>query len=75
MPIAKLKPESRSPKLPQIPEIEPPKYKSVVIDEKNIPRETLLAYIAGSSWTVDYYQQVINRDNDLKEYDVLQDEV
>ena len=37
MPIAKLKPESRSPKLPQIPEIEPPKYKSVVIDEKNIP--------------------------------------
>lgn len=72
MPIAKLTPTAKNNITPNITKIQPPSFKSVVIDEKLIPRSNLLGYISGSTWTVDYFQQVLGEDNDLKEFDVAQ---
>ena len=68
MPIAKLKPSNTTPIKPHIPKHVPPSYKTVTINEKEIPKHQLLAYISGSSWSVDYYQQVLGEDDDVKEY-------
>ena len=72
MAIAKLKPTEMGNFRPQIPSIQPPTYKSVVIDERTLPKEQLLAYISGSNWTIEYYQQVLGEDNELKEFDIAQ---
>lgn len=69
MPIAKLKPSNTTPIKPHIPKHVPPSYKTVTINEKEIPKHQLLAYISGSSWSVNYYQQVLGEDDDVKEYD------
>ena len=72
MAIAKLKPTEMGNFRPQIPSVQPPTYKSVVIDERTLPKEQLLAYISGSNWTIEYYQQVLGEDNELKEFDIAQ---
>lgn len=53
---------------PPVPEtsqirITDPQYQGVAIDTRYIPATDLLTHIEGSSWTVDYYSQVIDRDN------------
>ncbi len=40
-----------------------PKYKGVTVDTRYIPTTALLTHIEGSSWTVDYYSQVLNDDS------------
>jgi hypothetical protein len=40
-----------------------PKYKGIAVDTRYIPVTDLLTHIEGSSWTVDYYVQVLDQDN------------
>ncbi len=53
----------------EVPKIQPAGYKGIVYDDNNKPLLTLLAYITGASWTVDYYGQVVGEHNDLREVD------
>lgn len=63
MPIIKARPNT--PQLPPKPPvvIAKPDYKAVAVDLKYDPKETVLAHIEGSSWTIDYYSQVLGRDS------------
>jgi len=40
-----------------------PEYKGVTVDTKMIPVSSLLSHVEGSSWIVNYYSQVLNKDN------------
>lgn len=40
-----------------------PKYKGIVVDTRYVPTTDLLTHVEGSSWTVDYYSQVLDEDN------------
>ena len=69
MAIASEKPlVSNGPK-PSIPVIADKPYKGIVVDTKYTPLSSLLTYIAGSSWIVQYYSQIVDSSNDLKGQD------
>jgi hypothetical protein len=40
-----------------------PRYQGIAIDTRYIPTTDLLTHVEGSSWTVDYYSQVLDEDN------------
>lgn len=40
-----------------------PEYKGVTVDTKLIPVSSLLSHVEGSSWSVNYYSQILNKDN------------
>ncbi len=63
MPIVQKKPSAPPDYVPNIPKIEPERSKSVVVDTKYTPRSSLLKYVEGSPWTVNYYSQIHDRDN------------
>ena len=65
MPIVKAKPTTASPQVVSIPKIHSPEVKSNIIDTSYEPISSLMTYVEGSSWTVDYYSQVIDTDNAL----------
>lgn len=46
-------------------EISRPAYRGVVVDTTLIPQQSLLTNIEGMSWTVDYFSQVLDEDNQL----------
>ena len=60
-------PTSTRPQLPPKPTltVAKPDYKSIAVDMRIDPKETILAHVEGSSWTVDYYSQVVARDTGL----------
>lgn len=69
MPIASYKPNATLPTQPNLPTIEPKGYQSVVRDDKRTPLNSLIAYVDGAPWTVDYYGQLVTKHNDLREID------
>lgn len=69
MAIAGYKPTSAETTEPNTPTIQPKDYKSVIYSDDNVPISSLLAFAEGAPWSVDYYQQVLSRDNDLREVD------
>lgn len=73
MPIATHKP-TQPPVTVQsvLPKIQSESYRGVVYDDKNLPLSSLLSYIAGAPWTVDYFAQVLGEHNDLREVDTSQ---
>lgn len=75
MAIAGRKPLSEVATQPNTPEVQPKNYKSVIYDDDNVPVTSLLAYVEGAPWSVDYYQQVLSKDNDLREVDTSQPSV
>ena len=70
MPIAKANPATPSTEVKTPIKITPPEYRGVVVDTRYDPRSSLLTYVAGRSWTVTYYSQVLGKDNDPKAQDV-----
>lgn len=46
-----------------------PGLKTAVIDTRYTPQSDLLAYIEGSTWVVDYYSQVVDKNNELQGQD------
>jgi hypothetical protein len=67
--IAQHKPVGDLPTKPDLPQIQPQNYKSIVYDDKNIPLQSLIAYVEGAPWTVDFYNQIVSEHNDLREID------
>ncbi len=59
MAIASYKPGQRPEVYNEIPKILPKKYNGIVQDNRYIPQESLLAYVDGMRWTVDYYCQIL----------------
>lgn len=41
-------------------------YKGIVVDSRETPLSSLLVYVEGGSWIVDYYQQVLDADSEPK---------
>lgn len=69
MPVAGYRPDEQLPTKPNLPQIQPKQYESVVVDDKYTPIKSLIAYVEGAPWTVDYYSQVVTKHNDLREID------
>jgi hypothetical protein len=46
-------------------QVSEPRYKTTTIDLAWMPKSNLLTHIEGSSWSIDYYAQVITTDSDL----------
>lgn len=44
-------------------------YKSIAVDNSKTPVQSLVAYLEGMPWTVDYFNQLIGKHNDLREVD------
>lgn len=63
MPIVQKKPTAAPDYKPLIPKIEPERNKSVIVDTKYTPRSSLLKYIEGAPWTINYYSQYHDKDN------------
>jgi hypothetical protein len=72
MPIAQLKPTAQPPVILNEPKIESKDYCSTTIDNQINPLASLLSYVSGMPWTVNYYRQVITTQSDLKEQDIGQ---
>jgi hypothetical protein len=72
MAIAGYKPTEQLPTEPNLPNIEPKDYKSIVYSDTNTPLHSLIAYIEGAPWSVCYYKQFISKHNDLRDIDVAQ---
>lgn len=63
MPIVKSNtPIETTPKV-YTPTVEPKEHKSVVVDTKYTPLSNLITHVEGAQWKVNYYAQVLNRDN------------
>lgn len=60
-----IKAPSTKPVLPPKPNltVAKPGYKNIAVDMRFDPKETILAHVEGSSWTVDYYSQVLAGDS------------
>lgn len=69
MPIAKYKPSAQPQTKPNLPRTEPKVYKGVVVQDNITPVKSLMAYMDGAPWTVDYYSQVVKEHNNLREID------
>lgn len=72
MPIVKAKPTAPTQQVVSIPRISKPEFKSNVVDTKYEPLSSLMTYVEGSKWTVDYYSQVIDTDTALAGQDIGQ---
>jgi len=75
MPIAKLRPDSSTPAPLNLPQTQSNKYHSTIVNDAYQPVESLLVYVEGSAWTVEYYSQVLSKHNDLKDFDPTQTEI
>ena len=69
MGIASFEPGVAVEPTPNLPKIEPASYQSIVNDDNTKPLRSLIAYIEGAPWAVDYYSQIVSTHNDLREID------
>ena len=72
MPIMQEKPHAPPSKQSNIPEIQPPRANTVVVDNKTTPLTSLMTHVAGIAMVNDYYRLVVNKDNALFAQDVGQ---
>ena len=70
MPLAQATPEAPSEVIPNTPKITEQSFSGVVVDTKYVPLSSLLTYVEGASWTVTYYSQLLDKDNDIRSQDV-----
>ncbi len=75
MGIASFKPDAPSPVNTSLPKVQPDGYKSIINDDRYTPMQSLIAYVPGASWTVNYYNQVLSDTNDLRQQDPGQNNV
>lgn len=70
MPIVKeSNPLVKSPPLPKRgADITPKTYRHAIVDSNKIPIDSLITYISGMSWVVDYYAQVLGQDDEPKDF-------
>lgn len=65
MPIVEETPSTPPVEQPNPIRIASPKFLGVTVDTRYEPATSLLTHIEGASWTVNYYSQVLDRDNAL----------
>ena len=75
MAIAKVKPTASTNTELNTPKVDPDSYKTTSVIRSGQEINTLLAYVAGSQWSVEYFSQLVTKDNDLKEVDIGLDSV
>jgi hypothetical protein len=75
MGIAKHNPISAPSVKINIPKIEPKTYQGIVVDDKATAVKSLIAYVEGAPWTVNYYSQVVAEHNDLREIDAAEPDI
>jgi hypothetical protein len=75
MGIAKHNPASAPSVKVNIPKIEPTSYQGLVTDDKVTAVKSLIAYVEGAPWTVDYFSQVVAEHNDLREVDAAEPDI
>lgn len=56
-------------------QITAPQYRGVTVDTRYVPQSALLTHLEGSSWTVNYYSQVLGEDNAVEGQDVTRSEI
>ena len=54
---------------PNIPVVQGPDAQSTLVDTKYVPMTSLVTFIEGSSYTVNYYSQVLGQDTALYSHD------
>ena len=47
----------------------PDNYKGNIFDNKKVPLSSLLSYVQGAPWAVQYYRQILSAHSDIKELD------
>ena len=71
MPIIRVPPEAPVPppeqQSPSV-QITAPAYKHSLVDGKQVNYASLLTYVAGSNWPVDYYSQIVGKEEELSPY-------
>jgi hypothetical protein len=45
---------------------------SIAIDNQHIPVSSIIPYVAGYQWNVDYYSQILNKNTDIRDHDYSQ---
>lgn len=65
MPIVDPSSSAPLPEQPHQPQIATPEYRGVTVDTRYVPQASLLSHVEGSSWTVNYYSQVLDSSSDL----------
>ena len=75
MSIVKYQPTVDKPIHSPLDSIQSENYLSVVADDSHQPINSLLGYISGAPWSVDYYSQILSRDNDLRDQDTYQSQI
>ncbi len=75
MGIANYKPDINVKTDKNTPKVEPSNYTSIINDDNQFPLLSILSYIKGSPWNVNYYSQYISKHNDIREIDVSQPNV
>ena len=69
MAVLRPKPTSPSTTVTEMPRIHDVNHESVMVDAKFVPLSSLITFVSGYAWTVDYYSQVITRDSALAGHD------
>ncbi len=69
MPIVKAKPTAPTPVITNPPKVVDKPFDSPLVDTKYTPLSSLITFVEGYNWTVDYYSQVIGKDSQLQGQD------
>lgn len=69
MSVLRPKPTTDSPIITEMPRIHSPSVESVEVDAKFTPLTSLITFVSGYAWTVDYYSQIITKDTSLVGHD------
>lgn len=75
MSVAQLKPTSKTNTVVSLPVVQATEIKSIFNDDKYIPRESLISYIEGSPYSVNYYSQIVAAHTELTGHDSGQNKV
>lgn len=71
MPLIERNPMVEKPQPVNIPRVQPEVYKTAVYEESVKPYKSMIAYVDGAPWTVDYYSQIVGKHSELKSIDTL----
>lgn len=71
MPLIERKPTVPSQAPLNIPVVQPVVHQTAVYEESIKPFNSMIAYVEGAPWTVDYYSQVVGKHSELKAIDTM----
>lgn len=63
MPVASFKPSAPAVPTAPLPRVESPQAHTPIVDTRYVPRKSLMTFVEGSVYTVDWFSQVVGRDS------------